>query len=82
MPLDGLDVALQAIGDIQCLPLFTSKAAVGQIDALRTRHNPDLRRSVRIQHKNRPQTRMTDEQIALLVHSQPVRAHCPKALEK
>lgn len=82
MPLDGLDVSLQAIGDIQCLPFFTSKAAVGQINALRTRHNPRFRRPIRIQHKDRPQTRMTNEQTTLFVHSQPVRAYCPEALEE
>ncbi|KAL5356277.1 hypothetical protein BJX96DRAFT_186231 [Aspergillus floccosus] len=83
MPLHVLHIALHAIRDEECFPIFTSKCTVGQIPPTTgCRHDPCLRNAVCINHKNRPQTRMTDEQIAFLIHGQTIGTRTSERLKE
>jgi hypothetical protein len=82
MPLDRLHISLQAVGDVQCLPIRSSEAAIREVDARRSADDPRLVHAIRVDSEYRAKTRMTHEEAALLVDGKTVGTYVPEGLKE
>lgn len=81
MPVNNLYVSLQAVGYIQGLILRAAKTTICEIDALASRNDSCLWHAIGINNKHGTETRMTDEEAALLVHCETIGASVAKGLK-